>query len=116
MDGIILKKYKTIGEAAYELDVSSTSISKVLRGERNTAAGYIWRKFTNDSLIPERIEVEFNVNLTNSGQARKVAKVDGKGDVIEIYVSIAEAAKINEINYRTIQKLVKNEQGWKYVE
>lgn len=116
MDGIILKKYKTIGEAADELDVSSTSISKVLRGERNTAAGYIWRKFTNDSLIPERIEVEFDVNLTNSGQARKVAKVDGKGEVIEIYVSIAEAAKKNEINYRTIQKLVKNEQGWKYVE
>lgn len=116
MDGMLLKKYKTIGEATEELDVSSTSISKVLRGERNTAAGYIWRKFTNDSLIPEQIDVEFNVNLTNSGQARKVAKLDEKGEVIEEYISIAEAAKMNGLSYKTLRKWAKNEKGWKYVE
>lgn len=116
MDGMLYKKYRTIGEAAEELDVSSTSISKALRGERNTAAGYIWRKYPNDSLIPEVIEVEFNVNLTNSGQARKVAKIDEKGEVIEEYLSIAEAAKKHEMDYRIIQRLAKKEQGWKYVE
>lgn len=113
MDGMLYKKYKAIGEAAEELNVSATSISRVLRGERNTAAGYIWKRYLENSLVPEVVEVDFYVSLTNSGQARKVAKIDEVGRVSEEYSSIAEAAKKYELDYRIIQRLAKKEQGWK---
>ena len=40
----MLNKYEDISSAAEKVEVSNTSISKVLRGERNSAAGFIWRK------------------------------------------------------------------------
>lgn len=38
-----------------------TSISKVLRGQRNTAAGFVWRKVNADEKIEKQIVIEFDV-------------------------------------------------------
>lgn len=44
VSGKFIREYNTIIEAANQVGISSTSISKVLSGKRNTAAGYVWKK------------------------------------------------------------------------
>ena len=41
IEGEMKDRYRTIGDAAKDVGISSTSISKALRGERNTAGGFI---------------------------------------------------------------------------
>lgn len=54
--GQYVDKFLNIASAAQAVGVSSTSISKVLRGERNSAAGYIWKKINTNEEIPESID------------------------------------------------------------
>lgn len=71
LNGNYVEKYLDICSAAEKVGVSATSISKALRGVRNSSAGYIWRKVDVEEIIPEFISVEFDVTKTNSGQAKK---------------------------------------------
>ena len=114
-EGELKDRYDTICDAAKSVGISSTSISKVLRGERNTAGGLVWRKFLAGENIPNRIEISFNAGLTNLGQARRVAKLDMSGRVIQEYESIMEASKTNNIEYKRIQRKIKKNQGWRYL-
>lgn len=115
LEGEIKHVYNTIGEAAMAVGVSSTSISKVLRGERNTAGGYVWKKYSVDDTIPDRIEILFDLGMTNSGTAKRVAKINDEGNVVEEYESIMAASKSCDIEYKKLQKMIKKNQGWKYV-
>lgn len=114
-EGELKDRYDTICDAAKSVGISSTSISKVLRGERNTAGGLVWRKFLAGENIPNRIEISFNAGLINLGQARRVAKLDMSGRVIQEYESIMEASKTNNIEYKRIQRKIKKNQGWRYL-
>lgn len=49
------------------------------------------------------------------GQARRVAKLDMSGRVIQEYESIMEASKTNNIEYKRIQRKIKKNQGWRYL-
>lgn len=115
IEGEMKDRYRTIGDAAKDVGISSTSISKALRGERNTAGGFIWKKYSLEDTIPETIAISFNSELTNSGISKKVAKIDNDGKVIAEYESIAEAAKANNIEYKVLQRKLKSCPEWKYL-
>ena len=115
LDGKLEDRYVTIGEAAHDVGISPTSISKVIRGERNTAGGFVWRKFSSLEEISEMITISFDVKLTNDGMAKGIAKIDDKGNILEEYPSIMEAAKKNKVEYKSIQKKIKKGDGWTYL-
>jgi hypothetical protein len=46
-DGTFVKEFDSIKGAARELKIQSTSITKVISGERTTAGGYIWKQINN---------------------------------------------------------------------
>lgn len=71
MKGNYIKQYTSIKEAAESAGISSTSISKVLRGQRNLAAGFIWRKMDIGTAIPKTISIDFDMTKTNLGVADK---------------------------------------------
>ena len=82
-----------------------------MRGERNTAGGLVWRKFLAGENIPNRIEISFNAGLTNLGQARRVAKLDMSGRVIQEYESIMEASKQIILNIREYKEKLRKIKG-----
>lgn len=114
-EGKLKDKYNTIGDAAQAIGISSTSISKVLRGQRNTAGGFIWKKFSAGEDIPETINITFDLGLTNAGEVRRIAKIDAEGNILQEYASVMEASRLNNIEYKTLQRQINNAQGWKYV-
>jgi hypothetical protein len=61
LSGNYVEQYSNIGSAAENAGVSVTSIYKVIRGQRNSSAGYIWRKIGVEEMIPQSIEVNFNM-------------------------------------------------------
>ena len=43
LDGEFIKEYPSVREAALHIGVNATSISKVCKGQRKKAGGYIWK-------------------------------------------------------------------------
>ncbi len=118
LNGNYVEKYSDIGSAAKKVGVSVASISKVLRGLRNSSAGYIWRKIDAEEIIPQIISVEFDIRKTNSGQAKRIFLLDPLGIVQQEFASISEAARETGISSHHIQdELAKeNSKEWKYLE
>lgn len=75
LHGNYVNRFTSIGSAAEKVGISSTSISKVLRGERNSAAYYIWIKISANEEVPEKIDVLFDASKTNSGTAKRIGKM-----------------------------------------
>ena len=103
LDGCYVNKYSDISSAANNLGVSATSISKVLRGERKSAAGFIWRKQGVDEKIDVNIIVGFDTGKINSGKAKKIAQIDSNGHIMQEFESISEAARKTNTSTRHIQ-------------
>lgn len=114
-DGIYVNKYENICSAARKVEVSSSSISKVLRGERNSAAGFIWRKIDISEEIAEQIEVDFDIEKTNSGRAKKIVQLDSGGQIVRKFKSISDAVRKTGISWEHIQKelLKETSDEWK---
>lgn len=70
--GYYVDKYVDICSAAEAVGVSATSISKVLRGKRNSAAGFVWRKVVADEKIAKYIVIGFDIKKINSGKAKRI--------------------------------------------
>lgn len=47
LEGNIIKTFGSIGDAGRELGIPTTNISRVAKGQRNTAGGYTWEYDTN---------------------------------------------------------------------
>lgn len=103
LEGIYVNKYEDVNIAAEKVHISNTSISKVLRGERNSAAGFIWKKIDILEEIAERIEVDFDIKKTNSGRTKKIAQLNSTGQVIQKFESISDAMKKTGISSKHIQ-------------
>ena len=116
MIGKYIEQYLNIGIAAEKVGVSATSISKVLRGERNSAAGYIWKKFDKEIEIPLIVDVNFDISKTNLGMAKKVILLDKDGNVKQEFASISEAAQITGVSVHHIQDELTNISSveWRY--
>ena len=115
--GKYIEKFSSIGNAAEQIGISATSISKVLRGERNSAAGYIWKKFDMGVEIPISIDVNFDISKINLGTARKVGLLGRDGRVEREFNSISDAAHIMGISTHHIQNELtkKISKEWKYI-
>ena len=115
LEGIYVNKYENISSAAGKVGISNTSISKALRGERNSAAGFIWRKIDISEEIVERIEVDFDIEKTNLGQAKKIAQLSLEGHVVQEFESISDATRKMGISSKHIQNELSKEKSneWK---
>lgn len=109
LEGIYVNKYEDISSAAEKVEVSNTSISKVLRGERNSAAGFIWRKIDVSEEIAEQIEVDFDTEKTNPGRAKKIAQLSLEGQVVQEFESVSDAARKTGISLKHIQNELSKE-------
>lgn len=107
MEGYYIDKYVDINSAAGAVGISATSISKVLRGLRNSAAGFVWRKVATDDKIVKRIVIGFD-KKNKFWKVKKIAKLNVYGQVIEEIESIAELARKSKISIDYIQK-----ENWK---
>ena len=72
LEGYYVDKYVDINSAAGAVGISATSISKVLRGQRNSAAGFVWRKVAADDKIAKRIVIGFDIKKINSGKSKEL--------------------------------------------
>lgn len=75
LQGNFIKKYYGIAEAQRETGVIFQNISKVCKGERNTAGGYIWR-FEDEPLAIEKSRM---VIETKTGIKKYLIKKSGFG-------------------------------------
>lgn len=117
MEGRYVERFTNIGSAAKFVGISATSISKVLRGERNSAAGYIWKKCNVHLEIPQKISVEFDISKTNSGMAKRIALLGKDGVIMNEFDSIADAVRLTKISSHHIQNELTKENSaeWKYL-
>lgn len=67
LQGDYIQKFKNIREGATLTGTGYSSIVKVLKGERNSAGNYVWRKFSADN-IPLKIEIKFDISKINDGR------------------------------------------------
>lgn len=100
LKGKLVKTYPSCREAARCRHVYKRSIDRATRGDVLTIKGLQWRRV--DALnIPECIEPlkkERHSNIKKS-----VAKVDENNNILEIYASISEASKKNNIDPHTLR-------------
>ncbi len=73
LDDVFISEYDSLADAEKETGIFQTHISKVCRGERKTAGGYIWKYsdgYAENQPIPEgKIMDEFpNYIITNDGK------------------------------------------------
>lgn len=116
IEGKFISKYESAKSASEAVGVSSTSILKCIKKERNTAGGFVWKKMPAEQEIQGTIEVDFDTTKTNTGKAIKVIKMDEDGNIINEYSSLQEAAMDSKIKVETIKrKAKKREDGWKLV-
>ena len=98
--GKLLKVYKSARQASLSRHNGSRAIEKAIRGERDTAFGYIWKRVCSDD-IPECIEP-----LQKKRISRKpvpIAEIDICGNVITTYSSIRSASKALNIDPHSIR-------------
>lgn len=88
-DGHFIAEYNSISEAGRLNQISHANIIKVLQGEINIAGGYRWSKIKTDNL-------DFKQS-NYTGSSKPVAQYDLKGNLLNIYPSVKDAAK--KINY-----------------
>lgn len=114
MDGKEIKKYSTVAEAAKEVNVSPSLISKVLAKKGISAAGFRW------GYDGENIEIV----EPKAGVKRKVAQLSkDTQEIIAVYESLSEATKaFNKKSVSTISDAAKGKTKtaygycWKFIE
>ncbi len=114
-EGVFVKEYNTIAEAAEDSGISATSVWKCLNGQYKTAGNHIWRTESSNKEpeSPEIIPIG-NSELPkreNTGKGKKVIQIDTQtGEVIKIYDSIASAARSVNINTKGITDVIQGKQ------
>ncbi len=90
-DGKRIKEYESAYHAEKATGINQTAIRNVCLGKGYTAGGYIWRYDSNPIISV--------VLPKNTGKPKRVGKYDiNSGCLLEIYDSLAEAAKENNIS------------------
>ena len=110
-------------QASEAVGISPGSIQKCLAGERKTAADYIWKRenwgsapCSKESMVQliESINRSAEDGYTlgiSAGVGKAVMQIDpSTGEVVEVYKSIASAAKAVGISSKGIQDVLKCKQ------
>lgn len=106
-NGNLVKIYKTAKSASLDLNVFIRSIDKAIRLE-TSLKGYRWKRYLNSDEVLEHIEID-EIEKRNLEKV-KVAKLDENNEVKEIYFSISEASKKNNISSKQIRECLKGHQ------
>lgn len=70
LNGNYCNKYATIKQASEAVGVSNTSVAKAVRGERNSAGGFVWKRMVENDIL-ETIDINFDISKINDGKAHK---------------------------------------------
>lgn len=90
LEGYKVNEYESAYHAEKETGINQTSIRNVCTGRRSTAGGYAW-SYENKPFLEILLS-------KNTGKAKRVAKYSLKtGDLIQVYDSLSNAAKENNI-------------------
>ena len=90
-DGIELKTWDSIVEAAKELGISEVSISGVCRGKNVCTGGFFWR-YSDKAPFSEKELSEFRRRMKPVRRG-KIAQLSLSGELIKIWNSSADAAR-----------------------
>lgn len=100
LDGKLIKVYPSAKKAAKNRHLYPRTIDRCIRGDITTVKGLQWKRFNIDE-VPEWIEpLEIKQVKT---KARPLAKIDEKGNIVETYPSLKNAALINNIDPHTLR-------------
>lgn len=122
--GNFIKTFESRYKAAESIKVKQTStISAAVEGRTKTAGGYQWRNGSDRTpMSPQYIKP----HLRKAFKARKVAKYDLNGHLLEIYPSVVAAARINQIKTERLYRYIYSPQivprkgekkfFWKYID
>lgn len=86
-NGVLLKAYKSVADAARSVGVSKETLSMVCSGKRNTAAGYLW---------------SFNNSINISSEKNDCAWVDIKG--FEGEYQMSDRLEVKRLPFKVVQK------------
>lgn len=106
-DGVFLKQYESLAEAAKETGISKSTICKVCNGIGCTAGGFCW---AYEESAPR-------LKKAKSGQKKAVIQYDLQGQYIQQFNSLTEASKITGISLQSISLacLGKQKTAGKYI-
>ena len=96
LDGILVATYASVNEASVAVGLAASSISNVLNKRNHTAGNFIWSYTLKD--IAERVETYNHRFKHPRYNDQKVGKYDSDNNLIQIYNSISEAARQNNIS------------------
>lgn len=102
-DGKLVKIYKSAKSAALINKLYPRSIDKCIRGDNLTIKGLRWKRFKIDE-IP--LEIKPLEKIEKTYIKKPIAKLDELGKIIEVYPSIRNASKKNNIDAHTLRDIL----------
>lgn len=105
-DGVLLKQWKSIKEAANVLNLSESGISDVCRGyeNRETCGGFIW-KYVNAPFTHAKHK------KSNNSNKKRTYVLDLDGNFLNEFDSLRESARFYNISSGAISYAIKNKNG-----
>lgn len=65
LNGKFIREWEMLSDVKHTLGICIKNINSCIKGQRNFAAGYIWRRKTDGS-YPEQIEINFKIRKNNA--------------------------------------------------
>lgn len=96
LDGALIKEHASLREAERDTNINHGNISKCCKNVYPHVGGFIFSLEKKDSLPAIK---------NNKAEKKKVIEVDYKGDILEEYASIAEAARKTGIDASNISRV-----------
>lgn len=92
LEGVLIKKWDSAVDAEKELGIKNSNITKVCKGLRKQAGGFIWSFELTNSLRYEKKQYT----------CKKVLQIDANDNVIKEYESISTASLLTKISRTAI--------------
>lgn len=99
LNGIFLREYKSVTEAATSLGLDISCVAKVCAGKHSKAKGFIFRY--KDECAGDKIDTAGLKK--NKGIKRPILLLSPFGTIIKEYASIIDAAFENNLNYDAVK-------------
>lgn len=120
VNGEILNTWNSLAEAAEETRLNRFKISAVCSGTRLTTGERIFRFIENNTIVEPEKKVNQTQNNRITKTSKKVIKLNDNNEELQIYDSIALAAKANNCDASGISKVCNGKRKkcggfkWKY--
>jgi hypothetical protein len=108
LDGVFIKKWKSVPEISSTLGLHPTALYSVLEKQVSTrsSGGFLWSYFKENSRFYEKV---LPLSTGTTKLQRKVYQFDAKGNFIAEYTSVTQAAKENGIDTSSLFKCIKKQ-------